>query len=131
MRQWLARVMYGRNGPDQLSMCLFIVAMLFQIVSYFVLYPVFSALSWVAMVLAIFRIISKNLYKRREENAKFMGVFGKVRSWFRLQIRKVKEFRTYKYLKCERCHQKLRVPKGRGKIRIKCSNCGHQFDRKV
>ena len=35
--------------------------------------------------------------------------------------------RLYHYYRCPQCRQKLRVPRGRGRIQISCPRCGTQF----
>ena len=75
----LQRLMYGRNGSDQLGRTAIVAALVLDVVSMFVirnrhLQLAGSLLYWVAMALllyAIFRVFSKTLYKRREENSKF------------------------------------------------------------
>ena len=38
--------------------------------------------------------------------------------------------RQYKYLLCPQCTQRLRVPRGKGRIRVTCTNCGNVFETK-
>ena len=37
------------------------------------------------------------------------------------------EYRTYRYLICPQCSQRLRVPRGKGRIRVTCTKCRNQF----
>ena len=73
----LARFMYGRNGVDQLGFVTLWAAIILDVVNLFVRNQVaYSILSAVAMVLTIwmvFRMFSKNLSKRRAENAAYMN----------------------------------------------------------
>jgi len=129
IRNALARFMYGRYGNDQLNTAL--------IVSYFILYLVYILTSWsilyllttVLIFVALFRMLSRNLAKRREENRKFLRKAEPVIHWWRLQstIRKDKEHR---YFKCPSCGQHLRVPRGKGKITVTCRGCGASFQEK-
>lgn len=127
---WLQRMMYGRYGVDQFS--------LFLIAVYLVLYLVASLLrlgllSWLALlvaVYAVFRMFSRNISKRRAENAKFMQLAGPVVRWFRLR-RTIHRDKDHRYFKCPNCGQQLRVPRGKGKITITCRNCGVSFEEKT
>lgn len=131
----LQRFFYGRNGPDQLGAATLATGLVLSIVAQFVTFlPVRSLLhilDWCLLVLFFYRLFSRNVYKRREENMKFLAMTGKARAWFRLRGRMVKESGTYKYLKCPACDQPLRVPRGKGKINIRCSKCGVSFIRNV
>lgn len=37
----------------------------------------------------------------------------------------------YKVEKCPHCEQKMRIPKGEGKVRVNCSNCGKEFETRT
>lgn len=121
--------MYGRYGGDHLSMALMAV--------YLVLYLLFSLLgwaflSWLSLLLgvwSIFRIFSRNIPKRRAENAKFVELIGPAVRWWRLRRTRSKD-KDHCYFKCPNCGQHLRVPKGKGKITVNCRNCGVSFEEK-
>lgn len=124
---WLRRVMYGRYGGDQLS--IFLVAL------YLVLYlisglPHMGGLAWLAsliMLTALYRCLSHRIDKRRAENARFMEAAGPVIRWFRLR-RTMHRDKDHCYFKCPNCGQRLRVPRGKGKITVTCRNCGVSFE---
>lgn len=129
IRNAIARFMYGRYGNDQLNMFLFVVylvAMLLHMVTGSDLLDLVMA---VLAVLIIFRTLSRNLTKRREENQKFLRKAGPVIRWWRLRstIHRDKEHR---YFKCPSCGQQLRVPRGKGKITVTCRGCGASFQEK-
>ena len=129
IRNAIQRFMYGRYGNDSLN--------LFLIGTYLVLYLLFiltgfALLYWICLVLvavSLFRILSRNLPRRREENAKFLKAAGPVIRWWRLRhtIHRDKEHR---YFKCPNCGQQLRVPRGKGKITVTCRGCGATFQEK-
>ena len=129
IRNALQRFMYGRYGNDQLNV--------FLLVSYLALYLIyvitgFDALYWVStvmMVACIFRMLSRNYSRRREENAKFMKKAGPIIQWFRLR-RTIRKDKDHTYFKCPSCSQHLRVPKGKGKITVTCRSCGAVFQEK-
>lgn len=132
--------MYGRYGTDQLSLVLVIAG----IVSY-VLYFItrFFPLYWLSLAFYaydIFRVLSKNIPKRQLENQKWLqftwkvrtaDIPGKIRAWWRNIESKAEETRKYSKFRCPSCGQKMRVPRGRGKISVTCPKCGTNFIKKV
>jgi len=126
----LARFMYGRNGADHLGMVTIWTAVALHIANIFVKADVpYAVISLVAMLLtfwALFRMFSKNLAKRRAENAKFLQkVWWPVKG--KLQQMKDKD---HKYFTCPNCHTVCRVPKGKGKIVITCPKCRNHIHGK-
>ncbi len=121
--------MYGRYGQDQLGLFLITVAMIIFIVSLFTV-PYLYLLSIAIIGYEYFRMFSKNRSARYKENLWFVN----HTLWLRKFSGKIKysftEGRKYKVFKCPKCGQKLRVPRGRGKIEIRCRKCGEQFIRK-
>ena len=134
----LQRLMYGRNGSDQLGRTAIVAALVLDVVSMFVirnrhLQLVGILLYWVAMVLllyAIFRVFSKNLYKRREENSKFLQWTWKVKNG-RSAAKARHADTAHKYFTCKNCKTICRVPVGKGKVIITCPKCGAQIHGKT
>ena len=126
IRNAIRRFMYGRYGNDQLN--------LFLVVLYLALYLLFAAtrfvpLYWLTVVLiitALFRTLSRNLTRRREENAKFLRLIDPAVRWMRLR-RTIRRDNEHRYFKCPNCGQMLRVPRGKGKITVTCRGCGASF----
>lgn len=126
---WLRKVMYGRYGGDQLSMFLVGVYLVLYLLS---LLPHMGGLSWLAtliIVVALYRCLSHRIDRRRAENVKFLELFGPVIRYFRL-LHTMHKDKDHRYFKCPNCGQRLRVPKGKGKITITCRNCGVSFEEK-
>ena len=122
--------MFGRYGTDQLSVFLLAVYLILAVISRFSYYLYF--LSWVALiplVLAVLRMFSRNLERRRAENAKFLSLASPFVRWFKLR-RTIHRDKDHCYFKCPNCGQYLRVPRGKGKITVTCRNCGVSFEEK-
>lgn len=130
MRERLARFMAGRNGNDQFNLFLLVADMVLLLLAAIfsksigrVLYPIV----FVLLVYIYFRMFSRNLYKRSEENGKYM----RMRYRFEAQMRLYKESwvqrKDYKFFTCPSCHAKLRVPRHKGKVKILCRKCGTSF----
>lgn len=135
----------GRYGSDQLNRVLGITAVCIALASMFLHYdsPVryaFSALSTVCIVVVVLRMFSRNFSARSRENAQFASWWvpfsAKVRGLFSGGVRAARtsptfaERRKFKYFICPQCAQRLRVPRGKGKLRVTCTRCGNKFEIK-
>lgn len=132
-RQRTARFMAGRNGNDQFNFFLLIVDVaLLLLASIFsrrlggLLYP----LVLVLLGYTYFRMLSRNLYKRRTENENYLRLYGRTMSKLRLLKERWVQRRDYKFFTCPSCKAVMRVPKGHGKIKIVCRKCGSSFTGK-
>ena len=83
----IVRFMYGRNGMDQMNRALFwvyialwLAGSILSVMGLDVLSAIFNVVLYVLLVVIVFRMFSKNLYKRREENSKFLQKTWKIRS---------------------------------------------------
>lgn len=128
MKYRMQSFLAGRNGIDTLSSVLLWIAMIAVAVSCFIPVPlvrsIVSSVSLAVFIYAYYRVFSRNIAKRRAENAAFIGFF--TRRKLRFQQRK-----THKFYSCPKCKAMLRVPKGRGKIEITCKQCGTQFVKRT
>ena len=115
------RFMEGRYGTDKLNLTILGAGVIVCILS--ALIPVASvaltAVSYGLLFWAMFRTLSRNTYKRYQENRKFL-----------LMIDRLKD-RQHRYFECPRCHQMVRVPRGKGKISINCPKCREKFIKKT
>lgn len=131
MRERFARFMAGRNGNDQLNLFLLGVAVVLAVISAFFRSGGFgSFLSVVVLALlayVYFRMLSCNVYKRREENGKFMRFRYNMEGRLRAAKERWVQRKDYKFFSCPSCHTNLRVPRGKGKIKIVCRKCGTSF----
>ena len=133
---WLRRMMYGRYGNDQLgNFCFVIYLLLFVLQIFFrgtMAGMVMMAVSYAVIVIYFFRCFSRNIYKRQRENQKFLDMMKPVKNYFHFWNMRWKERGGTKVLyRCGKCHQLIRVPKGRGKIAITCPKCHFEFIKKT
>lgn len=119
----IACFMYGRNGIDAFGKFLVITSIVCTFLSNLPFLDILYLVGTAIFVYALFRFFSKNLYKRQQENAKYLLRSGKIKGDFALYKKMWQERKTYRYFKCS-CGTRLRVPKGKGKIKIHCSKCG-------
>ena len=129
MREKMMRFMQGRYGVDQFNRFLMIVSMVLLVVSMFGA-DVCYLLAIVIMVYAYYRMFSKQIYKRSGENQKYLQYEWKVKGWFGKKKNEFQQRKTHHIYKCPNCKQKIRVPKGRGRIAITCRKCHHEFVKK-
>jgi len=124
MRNFFRQFMQGRYGTDKLNLALLgagvACSILSAIFSWFVTVSLlFTLLSYICLILVIFRCFSRNTYKRYQENKKFLMFFQRLKD------------REHRYYDCPRCRQQVRVPRGKGKISITCPKCREKFIKKT
>ena len=115
--------MQGRYGTDKLNMAILGVGVVASLLVMFIRQPmmdlVLTVLSYGFMIWAIFRMLSRNTYKRYQENRKYLRLLERIKD------------REHRYYDCPRCHQSVRVPRGKGKIAITCPKCKEKFIKKT
>lgn len=115
--------MTGRYGTDRLNMVILGAGLVASLLSVWCrsakLNMVLFVLSYGLMIWAIFRSLSRNTYKRYQENRKFLQFFVRLKD------------RQHRYFDCPKCRQMVRVPRGKGKISITCPRCKEKFVRKT
>jgi hypothetical protein len=124
----IRRFMFGRYGLDQLNVVLMVAAVALCLISFLfsrinavwtvALSFVLNLLSYVLLFWYILRAFSRNIEKRNQENRRFLAFRSRLTD------------RQNRYYRCPNCKQTVRVPRGRGKICIKCPKCSEKFVRK-
>lgn len=127
----LSRFMTGRYGYDSFGRFLIITALVLSVLSYIPDFGWMYLLSSAVLIYALFRILSRNHAKRRNELNKYIKLSAKPKAWFAKNKRMWSERKTHRYFKCKTCRTVLRVPKGRGKIKISCPKCKSEIIRKT
>lgn len=121
--------MLGRYGSDQLNIFLLVVYLVLYFVAWVTGLGFLSIVGLIAIILALLRMMSRNIDRRRAENARFLKLIRPVTQWFKLR-RTIYRDKEHCYFKCPNCGQRLRVPKGKGKITVTCRACGASFQEK-
>lgn len=119
---------------------------------------VFTAISTAALIYAAIRLLGGKPERRNQENLKFLTITTAIKGFFSnlgetlrrpfakkdpssttvrtKRAKKAKknptwaELRQYKYFICPQCAQRLRVPRGKGRLRVTCTRCGNMFEIK-
>ena len=135
----------GIYGFDFLSLLLLLLSSILNI------WPQTRLLSYIPLVIAVYRTFSRNTYKRRAEydkfrtwTNKFLGKIGLAIPDNLSQINSsslsgliyklkynINQFKKYKTIPCPGCKKKLKLPRGRGKVIITCKTCHTEFKAKV
>jgi hypothetical protein len=124
----LEEFMRGRNGADELGVACLELAVILAIINIFAGNGVIYVITLALLAYAIFRMVSTNVNQRRRESMAFAEKLGPVRPWISNPAAAYKNARTYKHATCPNCHQRVRVPRGKGHIRITCPCCKQKFD---
>ncbi|MBQ9131641.1 MAG: hypothetical protein IJX62_04125 [Clostridia bacterium] len=127
-RQRLYQFMYGRNGSDTLSNATAIAALVLLILEMIAGWWWLYFLSLALLIYSNFRVFSRNLAKRRAENAAFCRLWRKIKGFFSLQKNKWKDRKTHVYHKCPRCKSTLRLPRAKGHHTVNCPRCHQRFE---
>ena len=124
------RFMYGRYGVDSFGKFTIWGSLILMLIAGWTHRGILSWLAWAGIIYSYFRMFSKNISKRYAENQKYLkmtaGIRRKLASW-KSQLAQRKIYHIYR---CPGCKQKIRVPKGKGKIAIRCPKCQTEFIKK-
>ena len=117
------RFMQGRYGSDKLNTLILSIGLAASLLQLFIptygLKLAFMLMSYVFLAVAIFRMLSRNTYKRYEENRKYLRLLDRWKD------------KEHRYYDCPKCKQTVRVPRGKGKISITCPKCREKFIKKT
>ena len=122
--------MQGRYGADQMGQMLSAVSMVFLIISLFSRNQAWFLLAVIGIVYNYFRMFSKNISKRYAENQKYLKMTAGIRRKLASLKSQLAQRKIYHIYRCPGCKQKIRVPRGRGKIEIRCPKCNTRFVKK-
>ena len=130
MRDRFSRFMMGRYGTDEFSKFILGLAVAVMVLNLFLRIGLLNTLVLVLLVYVYFRMFSRNIQKRYEENMKYLQMKGRITSVFQKEKRMAQDRKVNHIYKCPSCKQKIRVPRGKGKICITCPKCRTEFTKK-
>ncbi len=130
MKDKLIRFMQGRYGADAFSRFLLLTAFILMVVSMFFPRNPFYLFGILLLIYCYFRIFSKNIPKRYQENMAYLKYRNKVTGRLRRIKNETIQRKTHHIYRCPQCRQKIRVPRGRGRIAIRCPKCNTEFIKK-
>ncbi len=127
-RDKFQRFMQGRYGTDDLGKFTIYAGMIFCILSLFTRNGIINILATIFLVISYVRMFSRKIYKRHAENQKYLAMKNKV--VHALHLERLGQMKYYCFFKCPTCKQTVRVPRGKGKIKIHCPKCHTDFIKK-
>ena len=140
MKERLRKFMEGRYGADELNRFLTVCGWVLLLIGFVLSWidapaariagSLLVTLSWALLVYSLFRTFSKRTRERAAENYKYFVCKNKVLNRFRRLRTRWQDRKTHRYFRCPQCRATVRVPRGKGKIRITCPKCKHQFVKK-
>ena len=119
--------MSGRNGVDELNRFLLAATLICYFISILTNWSILYFIAVLLLFYGYFRMFSRNLYKRSEENRTYLNKTSKIRYKWNAKLSQLKQLRTHHIYKCPTCKQKIRVPRGKGRIEIRCPKCRSTF----
>ena len=125
--------MQGRNGVDQFARFTMGVALAAIVLTLFTgtrsgIGAFLDLFGMAAIVYTYFRIFSKNISKRYQENQKYLQMTDKLRARFQKEKRMMSQRKDYHIYSCPGCGQKIRIPIGGfKKVEIECPKCHTKF----
>ncbi|WP_322152485.1 zinc ribbon domain-containing protein [Paratractidigestivibacter sp.] len=122
--------MRGRRGADDIVYACIYLAFILGVINIFAHWAWMSWLALALLVYGLFRIQSKNLAARSRENESFLKAIGPLRPWLQNPKAAATEAKQFKHVKCSHCGQKVRVPRGKGRLRVTCPKCREKFEVK-
>ena len=129
MKEKLRQFMTGRYGVDAYSKFLLCVAIVCWILNMIIGSKLLYSWSLLLLFYTYYRMFSKNIQKRYQENQKFLATKNKLIAKFKSEKSQMKQRKTHHIYKCPTCNQKIRIPKGKGRICITCPKCKTEFTR--
>ena len=123
MKEKLQRFMTGRYGVDALNKFLLGASVVLLVLSMFTR----RGNALLLLLICYVRMFSRNIQARYNENIKFYNMKNKFFGFFKKQRSYMEQRKNYHIYKCPTCKQKIRIPKGKGKIAITCPKCKTEF----
>lgn len=131
MKEKIGRFMAGRYGNDKLNQFMMAVFLGCAVLNLFVRNAYVSTVlnSWecLLILLVYIRMFSRNISKRYAENQKYLALENRLRRFWGQKRYLTQQRKEYHIYKCPGCKQKIRIPRGKGKISIRCPKCGEEF----
>ena len=131
IRERIADFMIGRYGIDRLYYFLLGICFVLIIINIFINSYIISLIESGLFVYAIFRVMSRNVYKRQQENEKFNQIAEKIKKFIKFQKCKWRDRKTHVYKKCPACKNNLRLPREKGEHTVVCPCCKNRFNVKI
>lgn len=126
-KEKMKNFMIGRYGQDELGKFILSLTLILLVINLFVKTSALSVVALILIFYSYYRIFSRDTSARYAENKKFLDTIEPLRRKFFTSKNKYENRKVYKYIKCPSCKLEMKVPKGKGKIKVTCKSCGNKF----
>ena len=131
LKNWFVRFFSGRYGTDSFGyflMILYAVLCILNAIFHFLTLHIVTV--FIAFYF-LWRVFSKNYYKRSRENRRFLRVWNTVKTEVKLFFDRFRFCKTVRFRKCKHCKAILKLPNKKGKHSVRCPKCSNLFDVKI
>ena len=130
MKEKIQKFFWGRYGSDELNRDIVYLEFFLIAVSIFSDSRIWILLFDILVFYSFYRMLSKNISKRYEENMKYQFFKKKIKHIWKAESKSIKD-KDYKYFVCPKCTQIVRIPRGKGNIEVCCPNCKEKFEKRT
>ena len=130
MKDKFQRFMAGRYGVDELGKYSLYLTIALLIIGLFVRSRLLNGITFILVLVLYFRMFSKNYAQRRKENEIFLKYKNQAVRFFNKEKQMTQDRVKFHIYTCPSCGQKIRIPRGKGKIAITCPKCKTEFIKK-
>ena len=130
-KNYIRNFMIGRYGQDHLGVAMVVVSLALFVAGSITGIGLMLSFSYAFMALTLFRMLSRNIPRRRAENDKFIRYWWPFKTKLKSKISIFRQRKTHKFIKCPGCRYTLRIPRRKGKLQITCPKCGERFLKKT
>ena len=127
--EFFSRIMYGRYGNDSLNHFLIFLWLIDTVLNLIFRSLVLYAFCVILCVIVLARMFSKNIVKRRRENAVWYEFTKNCQANLRLLAVRIRDRKVARFFKCPKCKAPIRMPRKVGKFNVRCRKCGHTFQK--
>ena len=129
MREKFRRFMTGRYGVDQLSRAYLMIVLVLLVIALFFrrAVPVLDLVALLLLGYTYYRIFSRDISKMYAQNQKYLNFRYKLTVRWNNVKKRFAQRKEYRFFRCPKCRQRVRVPRGRGQICITCPKCRDEF----
>lgn len=145
MKQKIQRFMQGRYGVDELGKFMTGLSLVILILEVITRSVFFNILFWVDFIWIYYRMFSRDYGRRQQENQKYLTLRYQWKTkWYQWTHKnggtsafsldkwkkEIAQRKAYHIYKCPNCSQKIRIPRGKGKIMVRCPKCYTEFQKR-
>ncbi len=122
---------YITYGYDALSKFLLGLTFILMFVNIIARSSIIGYIIIALIIYSYYRLLSKNIPQRYKENEQYIRIRNRVVVFFKNFRYNFDQARHYHIYRCPSCSQKIRIPRGKGNIMVRCPKCGTEFRKRA